>query len=73
MKVIIGTREVIKGIEKNLVKRVVLASNAPDFIKNRIIEIASKSSIPIEFDGDEKELGIRVGKPFPVACAGYSE
>lgn len=73
MKFKIGTREIIKEIESGKIKRVVLASNSPEFIKNKINEIAKKYEIKIEFDGDEKQLGISVGKPFPVACVGYYE
>ncbi|MEM7826719.1 MAG: ribosomal L7Ae/L30e/S12e/Gadd45 family protein [Candidatus Aenigmatarchaeota archaeon] len=67
----IGTREIIKEMEKGLINKVVIASNAPENIKEKINEVANKNNVIIEIDGDERQLALKVGKPFPVACVGY--
>jgi len=64
---IIGVREIIKGIEAGKIKNVVIAKNCPEFLKEKI-----PSNVKIEiFNGDQKQLGTALGKPFPVAMVGY--
>lgn len=67
----IGSREIIKDIEKGLVERVVIASNAPEKIKSMIQETAQKKKIKVEINGDETQLATSIGKPFPVASVAY--
>jgi ribosomal protein L30E len=69
---IIGAREVVKGIENGVVKKVLVASNCPDFILKKMEKHSSKVTIE-RFSGDQAQLGTKVGKPFPVAVVGYSE
>jgi len=71
-KVIIGARSVIKAMERGEVERVLIASNAPDWIKEKVIESAKKAKVKVEiFKGNELRLGIKVGRPFPIACVGF--
>jgi len=71
MEAIIGTREVLKAIERGEVKKVIIASNAPDWIREKLEKAAKEKGVEIEhFSGDEERLGTRFGKPFPIACAG---
>ncbi|MBI3190218.1 ribosomal L7Ae/L30e/S12e/Gadd45 family protein [archaeon] len=64
----IGTREIIKDIETGKVKKVVVASNCPDFL---LAKISGKNIVIERFEEDEKQLGTRLGKPFPIAMVGY--
>lgn len=69
---IIGTREVIKAIKNGVVKKVLIASNCPEFIIKQFENM--KSGVVIEkFAGDQSQLGTKVGKPFPIAVVGYTE
>ena len=66
---IIGAREIVKHIKNGKIKQVVVASNCPDFLIARLKEFGG---LAIEkFDGDEAQFGTKLGKPFPVAMAGY--
>jgi len=49
-------------------KLFVLCENTPEDIKNRVMEHAKTSKIPvISFEGNTMELGSVCGKPFPVS------
>ena len=63
---VIGTREIVKNIKDGRIKRVIIASNCPDFLRERL----AKTAFEI-FDGDQQQLGTKLGKPFPVAMVGY--
>ena len=62
---VIGVREIVKDINSGKIKRVIVAKNCPEFLKDKI-----KVKIEI-FDGDQQQLGTKLGKPFPVAMIGY--
>lgn len=68
-KGVIGTREILKEITAGRVKHVVFASNCPSFI----IEKMPKEVKMEIFEGDQKQLGTKLGKPFTVAAVGYTE
>lgn len=68
---VIGTREVVKGIKSGKVKRVIVAKNCPDFLVEKA-EGAGKVVIE-KFDGNQNEFAIRLGKPFPIALAGFEK
>ena len=63
---VIGVREIVKAINSGKVKKVIVAKNCPEFLKEQI----KKTAIEI-FDGDQQQLGTKLGKPFPVAMIGY--
>lgn len=70
----IGTREIAKGINGGKIRKVVFASNCPDFLQKSIRDATkfNEGSIELfEFSGDQAELGTKIGKPFPVAMVGY--
>ena len=69
--IIIGAREIAKKIKESKIKKVLIASNCPEFLINKIKQ-AGKTEIE-KFDGDEKKLGTKIGKSFPVAMVGYTE
>ncbi len=69
-KGIIGSKEIAKAAKAGKIKRVIIANNCPDFLLN----ILKDEKLIIEkFDGNQKLLGTKLGKPFAVAMAGYDE
>lgn len=67
-KGVIGTREVGKAIAAGTVRHVVVAGNCPDHLLAKV----SLGGVRIErFDGDQRQLGTKLGKPFAVALVGY--
>ena len=64
----IGTRQIAIAVKSGKIKRVIVANNCPDFLIEKV-----KSAVLQRFDGDQKELGTKLGKPFPVAAVGYEE
>ncbi len=64
-KATIGVREIIKGINSGKIKEVIVASNCPEKL------YASMGVVVKKFEGDEKDLATKLGKPFPVAMAGF--
>jgi len=72
----IGAREVVKAINGGSVRKVVLASNCPEFLEKRILDATKFNESGVEilkFTGDQSDLGTKIGKPFPVALVGYSQ
>lgn len=66
-KAVIGIREVVKSIKAGKAKKVIIASNCPKALIDKI------DGINIErFEGDSKDLGTKLGKPFPVSVAAFS-
>jgi large subunit ribosomal protein L30e len=67
--VIIGTRRVTKAVKAGEVKAVVLASNAPEEERKDFEHYAKAASVNVKtFNGTGKQLGVFLGKPFPVAA-----
>ncbi len=66
-KPVVGMKEVLSGIKKGTVKTVIVAKNCPEKITAQMPADARV------FDGDQEQLGIRLGKPFFVAVVGYEE
>ncbi len=65
-KFVIGAREIKKAIGEGKVKKVVVASNCPEFLIERLGNIAMQ-----KFEGDQKDMGTKLGKPFAIAMIGY--
>jgi len=66
-KGVIGTREIVKAINAGKVKHVIAAINCPSFVMEKV-----PKGVKIEiFEGGQKELGTKLGKPFHVAIVGY--
>ncbi len=64
---IVGEKEVRMGVEKGIVKKIIFASNCPDFIKSKFENVNIEKEI---FNGDEEELGTYLGRAFPIAIVG---
>ncbi len=62
--VIIGANRSFDAVQKNEAKMVVLASNCPEDIKEKI----AGTDIPVlNYNGTGMDLGPACGKPFPIA------
>jgi ribosomal protein L30E len=66
---VIGAREIAKAVDSGKVKTVVIASNCPDFL---LAGLEGKNIAIERFEEDEKQLGTKLGKPFPIAMVGYN-
>ena len=67
-KSVIGTREILKAIKAGRVKMVIVAKNCPEALTKKI----PSEGIDVKmFNGDQANLGTRLGKPFPIAMAGF--
>ncbi|MBI2579704.1 MAG: ribosomal L7Ae/L30e/S12e/Gadd45 family protein [Candidatus Aenigmarchaeota archaeon] len=72
----IGTREIVKGINSGKIRKVVFASNCPDFLQKSVRDATKFNEGSVEifgFSGDQAELGTKTGRPFPVAMVGYTK
>lgn len=70
-RIVIGAKRTIKFIMNGKIKKVVIAKNCPEDLRNRIIYYSKIFEIELEeFDGDNKELGIFCGKPFSISVLG---
>ncbi len=69
-KHVIGMNSIMKGIKSGKVKSIIIASNAPQ----DIIDKLTVSGVRIRvFSGDERAVATKLGKPFPIAAIGYEE
>ncbi len=66
-KFVIGAREIKKAIGEGKVKKVIVANNCPDFLLERLGNIDMQ-----RFEGDQKDMGTKLGKPFAIAMVGYN-
>ncbi|MFH0949199.1 MAG: ribosomal L7Ae/L30e/S12e/Gadd45 family protein [Candidatus Aenigmatarchaeota archaeon] len=64
----IGIKEVMVAIKSGSVKNVIVASNCPRFLLDRIEKAGAEIEV---FAGDQQELGTKLGRPFPVVVIGY--
>ncbi len=67
---VIGNDRTIKNLKQGKTKKVFLASNCPNKIKQEIIKHKNKAEI-IELDINSEELNIRLKKPFNIAVLSY--
>ena len=65
-KGIIGTREISIAVKAGKVKKVIIANNCPDFLVHKIGKVKVE-----KFEGTQRELGTKLGKPFAIAMVGY--
>ena len=66
-KVTLGSKSTIKNIKLGKAKVVVIAKNVDPNVKSDIMYYTRLAKIPvIEFNGTSLELGMLLGKPFPV-------
>ena len=66
-KVLLGTKTTIKHLKLGKAKLVVISMNTEPTAKKDIEYYAKLSKIPVyEYNGTSVELGMLLGKPFPV-------
>lgn len=66
--VVFGTNETVKGLKLGKVKKVLLASNCPQSVKETIAHYAKlANAVVIELDVPDKEIGLLSKKPFGVS------
>ncbi len=63
---VIGFNQVLKGYKDGKIKQVVVAKNCPEKIVKEFKNVQV-------FNGDQEQLGTRLGKPFFVAVVGFEE
>ena len=67
--ILIGTRSAVKAVKAGGARTVVLASNAPETVRKDIEHYSNVSGVSVQkFNGTGKQLGVFLGKPFPVAA-----
>lgn len=64
--VVMGFRRTVKELKKGKVRLVIMASNSPEELKNRMRQITEY----VEFPGSNKDLGIVCRKPFSISTIG---
>lgn len=67
-KGMIGAREIAAAVKAGKVKKVIIADNCPDSLIEKIGKVHLE-----RFDGNQRELGTKLGKPFAVAMVGYDQ
>ncbi|HLD38857.1 MAG TPA: ribosomal L7Ae/L30e/S12e/Gadd45 family protein [archaeon] len=67
-KMIIGVKQIIAEIKNGKVKKVFVAKNCPKALTEKLINVKVET-----FDGDQTQLGTKLGKPFPVAMVGFKD
>ena len=70
--IVIGTKEVIRAAKAGKVKIVVVASNCPQFLIDKVEKETEGKVEMKQFSGDQKDLATRLGKPFAIALVGYA-
>ncbi len=64
-KAIYGMRKCLKYLKMNEPKKVIIASNIPENLKNDIYSLVNPKKIEI-FEGTSLEMGKAIGKPYSV-------
>tara|TARA_Y100000310_G_scaffold345821_1_gene470499 strand:- start:5814 stop:6116 length:303 start_codon:yes stop_codon:yes gene_type:complete len=72
--VLFGVKEAEKSVLKATAKLIVISSNTPAQLKERLQQLCGVSQIPIlEFEGNGLALGNICGKPFVVSVLGVEK
>ncbi len=67
-KVIFGAKETENSLKNGSAKLVIIASNAPELVKQKLVSFAGASGSPFfVFSGSAIDLGSVCGKPFSVS------
>lgn len=69
---LVGMKQVIKGLENGRVDTVLLASDADAFVARAVDEAAKKQGAVIYYVPSKAELGRRAGIQVDAACVGIS-
>ena len=73
-KAIVGTERVLKGIKSGSLKKVFIANNCPQKVREDISHYAKLASVPVvELSYNNEEVGIFCKKNFLVSVLGLVE
>ncbi len=64
---VVGEKEVLRAAEERKIKKIIFASNCPEFIKAKFDRFDVEKEM---FDGDEEDLGTYLGRAHPIAVVG---
>ncbi len=67
MDAVFGYREIIKLAERGEIEKIIIAKNCPREIRAKLESTGVKTE---DFPGDERDLAVKFGKPFPVSSVG---
>lgn len=71
---VIGTKSVLRGLRKDKISRVVLAKNAPEEIKQRMVHYAEIANVPVDVMSEHSvDLGLLCKKSFSILVLGISK
>jgi len=69
--VVLGKKQVLKGIKSDSFKNIIIASNCPVDLKEQVEHYSKIGNVSIEkSESTGKQLGISCGKPFGVSVIG---
>ncbi len=68
-RVVFGTRQAEKSLKNGSAKLIIIAKNAPQLTKEKLVSFAESGKTPhFEFAGTGIELGGVCGKPFTISA-----
>ena len=67
---VVGLKQVLKGVAKDNVRCVVIASDSERFVEDCVVEAIGAKCVEILFCPTRKELGETVGVDVPTAVVG---
>ena len=73
-KLVIGTREVLRGLKSSKISSIFYSSNCPKDFLDDLNNYGSLAEVKIEkFEGNSANLGEACGKPFNVSVVGIKK
>ncbi|WAA12387.1 50S ribosomal protein L7ae-like protein [Fervidibacillus halotolerans] len=60
-EIIVGTKQTVKALKSDLVKEVIVALDADEIIRNKVIEAAQEKQVPILYVDSMAKLGKACG------------
>ncbi len=73
-KLVVGMNNVLKEIRKKKVKKIILAKNTPEEVKERMFFYSELNKIPVDvFSEDNVQMGILCKRSFMIAVLGIKK
>ncbi|MEG2687814.1 MAG: ribosomal L7Ae/L30e/S12e/Gadd45 family protein [Clostridia bacterium] len=70
---VVGSRQVLRGISEGIIRCVIIAEDADDNLKNKLVESANDKNIEVLFAPSMEWLGRTVKIKVPSATVGLNE
>lgn len=67
---LVGLRQVLRGIQKNEVRCVVVALDSEDFVKQCVLDAIDAKCVKVVYCPTRRELGLTAGVDVPTAVVG---